>query len=147
MKIYQCIKCGKICFELHETTRHRTEHEGHAFKELNAIHLPLKAKWYDMIESGEKKEEYRMMSPHWLKNLCGIRRIVRCKNADTMCHRCVDNGTYLPENFDAVVFRYGYTKRLMVWSIEDRTIGKGKLEWGAPENNDVFIFKLKERIG
>lgn len=146
MKIFQCIKCGKICFELSETTRHRTENQGHAFKELKAVHLPLKSQWYHMIESGEKKEEYRLTSHHWLKSLCGIRRIVRCKEDCLACYRCLDNGTYAPESLDAVMFRYGYTKRFMVWSIENISIGQGKTEWGAPENKDVFIIKLKERL-
>ena len=146
MKLYQCIKCGKICFELFETTKHRHQYEGHAFREINAIHLPLKAKWYDMIESGEKKEEYRLMSPHWLKALCGIRHVVRCKKDSLMCGGCVKNDTYLVESFDAVVFRYGYTKRIMVWSVESISIGQGRSEWGAPQGRDVFVIRLKERL-
>ena len=27
---------------------------------MKTLHLVLKHKWYDMIESGEKKEEYRI---------------------------------------------------------------------------------------
>ena len=30
------------------------------------LYLPLKAKWYDMIESGEKEEEYREIKPYWI---------------------------------------------------------------------------------
>ncbi len=29
------------------------------------LYLPLKAKWYKMIESGEKTEEYREIKPYW----------------------------------------------------------------------------------
>ena len=29
------------------------------------LHLPLKKKWYSMIESGEKREEYRDHKPYW----------------------------------------------------------------------------------
>ena len=30
---------------------------------MKILNLTLKAKWYDMIESGEKKEEYREIKP------------------------------------------------------------------------------------
>ena len=34
---------------------------------MNAtLYLPMKKKWYDMIFSGEKKEEYREFKPHWM---------------------------------------------------------------------------------
>ena len=34
--------------------------------------LPMKKKWFDMILSGEKKEEYRLMTPHWVSRICNI---------------------------------------------------------------------------
>ena len=33
------------------------------------IYLPMKKHWFDMILSGEKKEEYRLMSPHWISRV------------------------------------------------------------------------------
>ena len=115
---------------------------------LRAIHLPLKAKWYDMIERGEKKEEYRTLTWHWLKRLCynweSGDRYVDCKTG-VCCGECLKN-EYMAYPFDAVVFRYGYTKRFMVWSIERISIGQGRIEWGAPENKETFIIKLKERL-
>ena len=38
------------------------------------LYLPMKKKWYDMILSREKKEEYREFKPHWMtrvKNCLG----------------------------------------------------------------------------
>ena len=34
---------------------------------MNILDLPLKAIWYNMIESGEKKEEYREHNSYWAK--------------------------------------------------------------------------------
>ena len=31
--------------------------------------LPIKNKWFDMIKSGEKKEEYREIKPYWTSRL------------------------------------------------------------------------------
>lgn len=38
-------------------------------KKVKILHQPLKAKWYRMIESGEKPEEYRE-GFYWVKRLC-----------------------------------------------------------------------------
>ena len=32
---------------------------------MKVLHLVLKRKWYDMIASGEKIEEYREIKPYW----------------------------------------------------------------------------------
>lgn len=32
---------------------------------MRILHLPLKAMWYEMIESGVKTEEYREIKPYW----------------------------------------------------------------------------------
>ena len=33
------------------------------------LHLTIKKKWFDLIKSGEKKEEYRDRKPYWLSRL------------------------------------------------------------------------------
>lgn len=35
------------------------------------LRLTLKKKWFDMILSGEKKEEYRDLKPYWFIRLSG----------------------------------------------------------------------------
>lgn len=35
---------------------------------MNILDLPLKAIWYNMIESGKKKEEYREHNSYWAKD-------------------------------------------------------------------------------
>lgn len=41
---------------------------------MKILDLPLKAKWYEMIESGNKKEEYREIKKYWIGRLakCGV---------------------------------------------------------------------------
>ena len=39
---------------------------------MKILDLPLKATWYDMIESGVKTEEYREIKPYWSKRLLGL---------------------------------------------------------------------------
>lgn len=35
------------------------------------LHLPLKRIWYEQILSGEKIEEFRLVSPYWTRRLEG----------------------------------------------------------------------------
>ena len=43
---------------------------------IKILHQPLKAKWYQMIESGEKPEEYREATPYWCKRFCGFNKLL-----------------------------------------------------------------------
>jgi len=43
---------------------------------MKYCHLILKHKWYDKIDSGQKKIEYRDNTPYWRKRLLGAERIV-----------------------------------------------------------------------
>lgn len=36
---------------------------------MKILHLHVKKKYFDQIKSGEKKEEYRRMTPYWQKQL------------------------------------------------------------------------------
>lgn len=110
---------------------------------MSIIELPLKAQWYDMIESGIKKEEYRELKPYWMKRLL---QYWDCWGSKQDMLRLNSLSMLIFAKFDAVRFRYGYTRRTMLWSIEEISIGKGHTEWGAPQEEDVFIIKLKERI-
>lgn len=47
---------------------------------MKILDLVLKGKWYDMIASGEKREEYREIKPYWEKRLVdynGLRNYYR----------------------------------------------------------------------
>ena len=94
---------------------------------MKILDLPLKAKWYDMIESGEKLEEYREYKGYWIKRL-------------------IDEETLRVKPYTHVRFRYGYTKRTMLFEIAGITVGMGLSDWGAPTFSEVFIIKLGQRI-
>lgn len=107
-------------------------------KAIKILHLPLKAKWYDMQERGEKTEEYREITPYWCRRIFGRRTafyayIYACRN------------NYRPscdvKEYTHVLFRYGYAQRCFIHKIDSITIGRGKPEWGAPTDRDVFIIK------
>lgn len=99
---------------------------------MKVLHLTLRKKWFDMIASGEKKEEYREIKQYWVTRLQKV------------------NGMSFPDNgckqFDYVHFTNGYGNghgfvNVQCLCIE---IGHGKPEWGATDK--CFIIKLGEII-
>lgn len=88
--------------------------------------LPIKKKWFDMIKSGEKKEEYREIKPYY----------------DTRFR-----GYYYPTTGmqPHILFRNGYSKNSP--TIECKvciTKGTGKQEWGAEPNKEYYILDILE---
>lgn len=88
------------------------------------LHLTLKKEWFDLIASGEKKEEYREIKSYWLK-------------------RFTDQGSSF-RHWDIVAFRNGYAKEspIIYCVFKGIEIGTGNPKWGAEPNKDYFIIKL-----
>lgn len=87
------------------------------YGEHNVLVLHNKAKWYEMIESGEKKEEYREIKEYWTKRLS-------------------------KKKYDIVKFVYGYTRRTMMFHIKSIEESTGKEEWGAEKDKKYYVIKL-----
>lgn len=124
------------------------------FETMKILELPLKKEWYDMIECGEKREEYREVKPYWEKRLLDYKRLKQyfidnCKGLLAkrflFPHRPVIENVCeaFPRGYTHVRFRYGYTKRTMMFTIDSITMGfDGRPEWGAPTDKPVFIIKF-----
>lgn len=91
--------------------------------------LPIKKKWFDMILSGEKKEEYREMTPYYQ---------VRFKNLWKFDQF---NGSAIRE----IRFRNGYSGNSpsFVAKCSLRT-GTGKVEWGAEPGKQYYVLTIHE---
>jgi len=85
---------------------------------MKILHLTLKKKWFDMILSGRKPEEYREIKPYWNKRLL--------------------------KSYDAIRFKNGYSKDSpwMIIELQETLIGLGIVEWGAPEDKAVYVLRL-----
>lgn len=102
---------------------------------MKKLHLVLKGKWYDMIDSGIKTEEYREIIPYWINRIC-----------KKVSYEFETSYTTVQiKSYDIICFHRGYTNTTMEFKVKDITIGKGKPEWGAPEK-EVFIIRLGERL-
>lgn len=129
---------------------------------MKTLDLVLKRKWYDMIDSGVKTEEYREIKPYWIKRLIeecnpshrdNYERITSIR-AEFFCARSILLQYYLEEgyvrykDFDTVTFHLGYTKNRpsMTFKIKDIAISRGNPEWGAEVGEDYFVIELGKRI-
>jgi len=65
--------------------------------------LPIKAKWYEMILSGEKKEEYRTYSNYWIKRFCNAGMMEFIPDINGACYKVRSYTNKL------VKFRNGYS--------------------------------------
>ena len=88
---------------------------------MKILHLTLKKKWFDMIASGQKTEEYREIKDYWAKRLL--------------------------KDYDAILFRNGYSKDAPRFLIEYKGItqGYGRSDWGG-DKSKVYILHLGKII-
>ena len=93
--------------------------------------LPIKKKWFDMIKSGEKKEEYREITPYYNSRL-GVRLIIQE----------LINGSNA-KFISNIMFRNGYGKdRPTILCECEISKGYGKQEWGAELNKEYYVLKI-----
>lgn len=96
------------------------------------LKLVLKKKWYDMIESGVKLEEYRDIKPHWSTRLVDDMQESSPKFKD----------------IETVTFYLGYAKNRpkMQFKVVGVCVGAGVPEWGAEIGKNYYVIKLGERL-
>jgi len=88
-------------------------------KEKVVLHLTLKKKWFDMIKSGIKKEEYRETKPYWSKRLF----------TKAFTHVCFTNG-------------YGHEMPSLLIELKSIDSRLGLTMWGAPPEELVYCLNL-----
>lgn len=96
---------------------------------MKILDLSLTYHWYDMIVSGEKKEEYREIKKFYIKRL-----IKPAPGVDYV-------------HYDAVRFHRGQGgKTKMLVECNGIHIGNGKPEWGAVPGETYFVIELGKII-
>lgn len=132
------------------------------FKTSDTLYLILKQLWFGMVSSGKKTEEYREITPFWVRRL--LAEVEHVPFGEDIFHPVdlpKDCTAVIPENvkqlllsgnlaarpFREVNFGHGYSKgrSSVTLPIKGITIGRGRPEWGAPLDRDVFIIRLGGR--
>jgi hypothetical protein len=103
--------------------------------------LPIKKKWFDMILSGEKKEEYREIKPYYdtrFLTLFGCiwvgKELVRTPLAEIK-----------RERVQKIAFRNGYGKNAPTILADcELRVGKGREEWGGDPSKLYYVLEIKK---
>ena len=103
------------------------------------LDLVLKTQWYDMIASGVKKEEYRELKPFYEGRLT---RLSITSGGATPYGHPISEERVCRQDYDIVRFHRAYTNTTMELEFKGIRIGRGKPEWGAPTDQDVYIISL-----
>ena len=109
---------------------------------MKTLTRSLKKPWFNMIKSGEKKEEYREIKPYYTSRLT----IQASDDYDLILSGEI-SATF--QYFDRLVFTLGYpkaddTERRLTFKSPKIRIGTGKPEWGAEPGKLYFVITWSE---
>lgn len=121
------------------------------------LHLTLKKKWFDMIKSGLKTEEYREIKDYWVRRLISLKEDMEYCSLDEFIND-LNNPYYKhhgPEDcmryfnaelkqFTVVEFRNGYRKDrpTITMKLKLISIGTGCTRQGAEKDKVYFVIHL-----
>ncbi len=110
---------------------------------MSNLQLSLKTQWFEMTKSGVKTEDYREITPYWIKRfLYGGFSLSK----STIYHIEINGRFYQPKPFENNIMTLGYPKstdseRILKLEHKGIEIGTGVPEWGAIEGKLYFIIK------
>ena len=103
--------------------------------------FPIKKRWFDMMLSGEKQEEYREIKKYWdvriikwlgfpVSQIDMVKDLLRKKETEVT---------------KEVIYQNGYGKNApQAKAMCSLSIGTGKEEWGAVPGKEYYRFHIKE---
>ena len=111
-------------------------------QKIKILYQPLKAKWYRMIEAGEKSEEYLEATSYWCKRFLGVEGLAIAYRLGT---KDVNKAGYTH-----VQFSLGYPKkddesRRMTFELKRVEYREGREEWGAEKGKKYLVEVLSRR--
>lgn len=122
----------------------------------SCLRLSLKTKWFEMTKAGIKNEDYREITPYWVKRLTQFDK-GEC-DVDYACQflkkgkEYNDNNSFgrfkysfcFPKKYDTNTMTLGYpkstdTERILKLENKGIEIRTGNPEWGAEPNKLYFV--------
>ena len=117
----------------------------------NTLYLPLNKKWFDMIKSGEKKEEYREIKPFYINRFIKFKPLKidlindYKKGFDEGEINGMENELIITsKKFKNVIFTLAYPSteekdRRIEFNNPKIHVGEGKIKWGAEPGKKYFV--------
>lgn len=99
--------------------------------------LPIKKKWFDLILSGEKTEEYRTHNDYYFTRFANLFGVFEYNN------ELLTMPEFAKDKRQKIRFRNGYSSSSPSFVAEcELSIGKGKKKWGADTKETYYILKI-----
>lgn len=107
--------------------------------------MPIKRKWFDLIVSGEKQEEYREIKRYWVARLTNSSSLDFFEAEGSVPITNINGREYVDqkEGKDTITFHVGYSKNAptAVVKINHIEIKKPNPEW-CPANTSGYWFSI-----
>lgn len=108
---------------------------------MNNLQLSLKKNWFEMTKSGIKTEDYRSITPYWIKRFYDEKFLIISDNINPE-----DIKKYKLKNFTQNIMTLGYpskddTSRIIKLEHKGIEIRTGNPEWGAGPDKIYFVIK------
>ena len=114
------------------------------------LQLSLKKQWFDMTKSGIKTEDYREITPYWVKRLMQESYLRICSNDDDLVDYIVFNIDvnfmlkHHAKKFKTNTMTLGYPKstdleRILKLEHKGIEIRTGNSDWGAEPDKLYFV--------
>ncbi len=122
--------------------------------EARVLDLSLTYHWYDEIEAGRKKEEYRELKQFYFKRLYLDWHL----NLEQGCYKGCDEFAFNPKEcvlckkfvafpYDYVIFHRGrFSPTTMLVQCDGIRIGYGREDWGAERGKPYFVIQLGDKV-
>lgn len=106
--------------------------------------LPIKKKWFDMILSGEKKEEYREIKQYWIIRLAkelGYINLATFRAETEIFLNDIKSNKYM--GVILAKFRNGYGSNVPSFiAYVTISVGTGEDKWGAEKGKQYFVLTI-----
>lgn len=120
---------------------------------METLTLTLNKKLFNMVLSGEKKEDYREVKKHWVQRLVNLHFNTKDYQGEgNAISLILNNKEYYSKNRmnvpKSIEFRNGCAETSPSILVEclGIEIGGGRKEWGAKDSIDYFVIKLGKEI-
>lgn len=113
---------------------------------MSDLRLSLIGKWFNMSKALIKKEDYREITPYWIKRLLEKEFAYGCETSEDILHAlsACPNGVFKKFKTNTMTLGYpksGDSERIIQFEHSGIEIRTGNPEWGAEPNKIYFVIK------
>lgn len=121
---------------------------------MKTLRLPLTTQWFYLTKQGIKTEDYREITPYWIKRLC--RPLDEDVSAEDVMYYLLNSDKYPNSSFEFLSFTknimtLGYpkstdTEKILEFEHKGIEVRTGNPEWVAEPNKLYFVILHGKRI-